>query len=92
MDKRGWRVRHTLPEGFELWEQDDHCVDLYHGKEHVAVFSAAAVTERVVLEACREYLEECAKPAAHKTPDGHTVCAECWGWLMEDARKGGEPT
>ena len=58
-DKRGWRIEpaYVLPDGFELWEQDDHCVDLYHGLEHVAVFSAAAVTERVVLEACREYLE-----------------------------------
>ena len=57
-DKRGWRIKpaYGLPGGFELWEQDDHCVDLYHGKEHVAVFSAAAVTERVILEACRDYL------------------------------------
>lgn len=57
-DKRGWRVTsaYGLPDGFELWEQDDHCIDLYHGKEHVAVFSAAAVTERIILEVCREYL------------------------------------
>ena len=57
-DKRGWRIEpaFALPDDFELWEQDDHCVDLYHGKEHVAAFSAAAVTDRVVLEACREHL------------------------------------
>jgi hypothetical protein len=56
-DKRGWRIKpaYGLPGGFELWEQDDHCVDLYHGKEHVAVFSAG-VTEREILEACRDYM------------------------------------
>ena len=34
----------------------------------------------------------CIEPAAHKTPDAHGVCAECWDTLMGLARKGGQPT
>ena len=56
-DARGFRIdpAFPLPAGFELWEQDDHLVDLYHDKNHVAVFPAHAATERAILSACREY-------------------------------------
>lgn len=56
-DKRGWRIKpaFNLPVGFELWEQDDHCIDLYHNKEHKAVFSATGVTKQGILDACQGY-------------------------------------
>ena len=60
INKRGWKIAPTfdLPDGFELWEQDDHCVDLYYGDEHVAIFSVGAATDQSILDACREHTGE----------------------------------
>ena len=46
----------NLPEGFELREEDDHFVYLYHNETFIAIFNATRVSPIVIEKACLEHL------------------------------------
>ena len=87
-----WTCPHCGAEMYSSWDRRDEEIVICLACEGTFVNTYYVIGKKEGEGSQKQCaIQKCAKPAAHKTPDGHTVCAECWGWLMEDARKGGQP-